>query len=290
MKLSVIIPNYNGGDTLGLQLEALSRQQWSGPWEIIIADNGSTDNSRSIVERYKDRLPNLRIVDASDRRGAAHARNVGAGAATGDALVFCDADDEVAPGWLAAMGGALAQHDLVACRVDTGKLNALWLQQAFPTMQTHRLHRLSFLPDRCTAGAGTLGVKRLVHEAIGGFDESWGFLEEVDYCLRIQNGGVKIHFVHDAVIHIRYRQTLPQLYHQARRWAEYSVRLFKTYRPMGTYRWCWRWYAEQWARLLRQIPSLRSRSRHARWFWDLGWQVGRFQGIIKYRVPPVTFP
>ncbi|MBF2059991.1 glycosyltransferase family 2 protein, partial [Fischerella thermalis] len=43
MKVSVIIPCLNAAETIGVQLEALANQQWSQPWEVIIADNGSTD-------------------------------------------------------------------------------------------------------------------------------------------------------------------------------------------------------------------------------------------------------
>src|SRR6266545_10527 len=108
MKLSVVVPCFNSAKTIAIQLEALANQTWSEPWEVIVADNGSTDSSVAIAESYKKRLPHLRIVDASDRRGAGHARNVGAAAAAGDLLAFCDADDEVAPGWLSAMGQALS--------------------------------------------------------------------------------------------------------------------------------------------------------------------------------------
>lgn len=119
MKLSVILPCFNGADTIAVQLEALANQQWSEPWEVIVSNNGSTDESMAIVERYRNRLPNLLIVDAhappEPRRGVTHSYNTDIKAATGDAFVFCEADDEVAPGWLTAMGEALKHYDFVAC-------------------------------------------------------------------------------------------------------------------------------------------------------------------------------
>lgn len=133
MKLSVIIPCYNGANTIADQLEALANQEWSEPWEIIVADNRSTDNSMAIVKQYQERLPNLRIVDASARQGQPYALNCGAEAAVGESLAFCDADDVVGPCWLVAMGQALSKYDFVACRFDTEKLNPPWLSKAGQT-------------------------------------------------------------------------------------------------------------------------------------------------------------
>src|SRR5262245_29795227 len=146
MKLSVVVPCLNAEATLGAQLAALSRQSWPDGWEVIVADNGSTDRSREIVESYRGRLPRLNLVDASDRRGHAHARNLGAAAATGDALLFCDADDEVAPGWLAAMGRALAGHEFVACRYDQEKLNPPAVRRTHLNPQKDGLTRYDY-PD-----------------------------------------------------------------------------------------------------------------------------------------------
>ena len=78
VRLSVIIACHNAAATFGEQLDALAEQAWSEPWELIVADNGSTDETLELVERYRERFNDLHVVDASDRKGAAHARNVGA--------------------------------------------------------------------------------------------------------------------------------------------------------------------------------------------------------------------
>ncbi len=70
MTISIVIPCYNAAETIGAQLQAVAEQQWHRPWEVIVSDNGSTDNSIDIAERFKGQLPSLRVVDASDRRGA----------------------------------------------------------------------------------------------------------------------------------------------------------------------------------------------------------------------------
>jgi glycosyltransferase involved in cell wall biosynthesis len=292
MKLSVIIPCYNGAATIGVQLEALAKQTWCEPWEVIVADNGSTDDSRKIIEQYRDKVPNLRVVDASDRRGQPHALNTGAAAAMGDALAFCDADDEVGPGWVRAMGEALLQHDFVACRIDFTKLNPPWLQTVFRghAQQHGGLPKGKFPPYLWHAGGGTLGVRKSLHAAVGGFSDDLPYLHDTDYCFKIQLRGAEMHFLPEAVVHIRCRRTLGGLLRQARHWAEYSMLLYKMYRPRdGQDSWGhWKDFFDEWKGILLSTPqTLSGRTSRARWVWRLGWQLGRFVGSIKHHVPPV---
>jgi glycosyltransferase involved in cell wall biosynthesis len=289
VRISVIIPCLNAAGTIATQLEALAAQCWSEPWEVIVADNGSTDGTRTVVERYRERFRNFRVVDASDRMGAAHARNVGARFAVGEALVFCDADDAVAPGWLAAIGDALVKHEFVASRMEWERLNPPWIYRNRGKTQQEGLERVSYPPYLLIAGGSGLGVKRSIHKAVGGFDESLPAVEDNDYCCRLQLAGVKLHFVPDAVVQTRYRTTLRGMFYQARLWAQYRVLLYKRYRlPGETQVHPWRWYAREWQRLLQRLPQLRSQEARVNWIWRLGWQIGRLQGSLRYLVPPVV--
>ena len=282
MKLSVIIPCFNAANTIAVQLEALTHQHWCEPWEVIVSNNGSTDETLAIVEQYQEKLPNLRIVDSSDHRGAAHARNVGASVAVGDALAFCDADDEVAPGWVAAMGEALSNYEFVAGKSDYNKLNEPWLKyRNFP--QQDKLQEYKYPPYLPHAASCNLGVRRSVHEAIGGFDETMLQLEDTDYCWRIQLAGIELHFVKDAVVHYRLRQMLEGL-HQARLWGEYNILLYKKYRPLGMPKLSSKAGVRNWWKLLKKFPQVLSKKDRARWMWKFAWRIGRLQGSLKYRV------
>jgi glycosyltransferase involved in cell wall biosynthesis len=291
MKLSVIIPCFNTAATIGAQLEALAQQQTKHEWEAIVSDNGSTDGTRAIVEQFRNKLPKLRIVDSSDQKGRGHARNVAAGVADGDALLFCDADDEVAPGWLDAMAEALSQHDFVACRIDFQRLNPPWLSAIFRDHgQLHCLSKAWYPPYLFHAGGGTLGVKEPVHKTVGGFNELLWVQEDTDYCFRIQATGVKLEFVPDALLHVRCRTTLRGLFSQACVWAEYNILLYKMYRTMEKKDsiYCWRRFLRQSMSLLGSIIQIRAgKTSRAQWVWRLGWQVGTLKGTIKYQVPPL---
>ncbi len=307
MKLSVIIPCKNAADTIHGQLEALAGQRWAGEWELIVSDNGSTDGTLSVVDRYRDRIPNLQVVDASRVRGGAHARNAGARVASGDALVFCDADDEVAPGWLQAIGTALSRHDFVASCLEFERLNEPWVRESrggrkrnedSPSRSVDRtrsssswrlvdLPRLSYPPHLPHAASG-LGVKRRIHEAIGGFDESLPRAMDTDYCLRLQLAGFSLHVIPDAVIHMRFRTEYGEMFRQARLWAVYNTLLYCRYRPPGVrISEPWKRYLKGWKRWLRYLKRVRHRGGRARLMFLAGRQVGLLQGSLRYRTHPI---
>ena len=283
-RLSVVLPCRNAAATLEPLLRALAGERWEGEWEVLVADNGSTDDSRAVVERFRDRLPGLRWIDASSRRGQAHARNIGAAAARGDALLVLDCDDEPAPGWLAAMGRALAQHDFVACRYDQRKLNPEWVSASRETPQGEGLNPYAYPPFLPHAGGSSLGVKRAVHEAVGGFDESLAALEDTDYCWRIQLAGTPLVFVPDALVHIRMRSDLGGLFRQALFHSEWNVAMYRRYRERGMPRLPLSAGLLRWAKLLLSTPKVVTRAGRWAWVSQLGWRLGRLRGCFKYRV------
>ena len=233
MKLSIIIPCLNAEATLPVQLEALANQVWSEPWEVIVADNGSTDGSGNIIRQYQGRLPALSVVNASGKRGAAHARNAGIRAAQSEALAFCDADDEVGPEWVARMGEALSKHDVVYGQFHFDKFNDPQLAAVAARAWEGGLYKGRFLPG---GGTGNLGVRRSVHEAIGEFDEHLLHSEDADYYWRLQLEGFALHYVPEAVVQVRSARTNPTpayLFRRARRRSASNYWLYKRYKHLG---------------------------------------------------------
>jgi GT2 family glycosyltransferase len=254
---------------------------------VIVSDNGSTDKSRLIVEKYYRRIPNLRLVDSGDQRGAAYARNVGVCAARGDVLAFCDADDEVIPGWVAAMGEALATCDFVAGWLDPYKLNESWVLKSRHCPQQDGLQIYNYPPYLPHAAGCNLGIKRALHEAVGGFDESFRILNDTDYCWRVQLTGVTLHSVPEAVVHYRFRHSMWDIYWQALEYGMDNVLLYKKYRPLGMPELSWSIGARKWLSLLRHLHRLRHRKYQAAWLWKFAWHLGRVLGSIKYRIPAI---
>jgi GT2 family glycosyltransferase len=288
MKLSVIIPCYNGAETIADQLEALTSQEWSEEWEVIVSDNGSTDSSMQIVEGYRSRLPGLRIIDSGDRRRRAHAMNIGAAAAAGRSVVFCDADDVVAPGWLKALGEALNEHEVVASRFDMEKLCSSWTQTRMWVGQSNGLLRARFYPHFVHAGTCGLGIRRSLLDSLGGFDESIPVLADTDLCFRAQLAGAQISFVRDAVVYVRQRGKLRNSFSQSRRWAAYNVLMYKRYHvPDRMYPRPWSLYFSLWRQFILQLLKTRRKEDWAKTVWFLGWLIGLLQGSIAFDMPPL---
>lgn len=288
MKLSVVIPCRNAAHTIGQTLQALAEQSWPVDWEVIVADNGSTDSLVEMVDRYKLRIPSLRLIDASARRGASHARNVGVKVATGEGILFCDADDIPAPGWAVAMEGGLNTHEFLAARLEFEKLNSASIRAARDCTQVDALQRFSFLPYP-HAGSGTLGIRRSLHEAVGGFDETIPICEDIDYCMRVQQKGIRLEFVAGAIIHCRLRGKATGVYAQALRYAEYEVYLYKKYGAASFWElWRWRQYVRSWRLLLGRVPCLlRTPEGKTMLAWRLGRQMGLLKGSLRFGAPPV---
>ena len=279
-RLSIVIPCFNSEATIGAQLSALADQTTQYWWEVLVSDNGSCDNTLAIATRFRDRIERLQLVDASARRGAAYARNTGAKAAAGDTLLFCDADDVMGEDYIEAMGRALERDDFVACRYDFRKLNTSWLAAARGSSAEGQGQGLAggyCHPTLPYAGAGGLGIKKSIHDAVNGFDMTLGAMagqEDTDYCIRVQLAGTPLVFVHDAVIHVRFRQTVPGVFRQAWAWAESGAHVKRRYLPDDASQ-SFRAMAYDLARHLGwKLIRVRRRADLAQWIWLAGWCGG----------------
>ena len=196
--ISVIVPVRNGMPWLEEQLQALDAQECDQPWEVILADNGSTDGSQDFARAWSAHHGNFRLVDASRTKGAPSARNIAVEEAAGDLLAFCDADDVVLPGWLAGCAAALEHADVVAGYFDFWSLNGGPSKDPVPAA----IRQLGFLP----AGLGAnLAVRREVFEKVCGFNEEPLPGEDIDLCWRLQLQGFRFAAAPNAVVAKRER-------------------------------------------------------------------------------------
>ena len=270
--ISVVVPVRNGMPWIEHQLLALSTQEVPGEWEVVVADNGSEDDTRSCIERWSERDFRIHLVDASARRGAAAARNIGARSARSRHLAFCDADDVVRPGWLASMSTALCDADMVAGVFDFGALDGN--PSSLPAPAATR--QLGFLPFGLSAN---LAVSREVFEAVRGFDEALSPEEDVDLCWRLQLQGYRFSMAADAIVEKRERAPGLPTFRAAWAYGRCGPRLYVRYRAQGMRRDL-RGAAKAWVWLVAALPGLVQRSRRRQWVRTFAIRSGRLAGSI----------
>lgn len=195
MFFSVIIPFKNSKDTIKWCVQSVINQNFpKDEYEIICVDNGSTDGSVSILEKYKD---NLRIIE-SGADTVSGVRNDGARVSNGEILAFLDSDCIVPAWWLKEAKRILTSHNVVACG---GEYDVnIGLEYAILWKNIHGYKSdgfVNWLPS------GNLFVKRDIFISLGGFDEYLISSEDVDFCIRLNNSGNKIYFSKELnVVHL----------------------------------------------------------------------------------------
>lgn len=151
--------------------------------EIIVADNGSTDDSAAVAAAAGARVLSV------PNQPVAIVRNRAAASASHDLLAFVDADHTLAPGWVNAATEVLASPDVgaVGAAYDAPP-DGTWVQRLYDAFRDHS-------PGQSDAGwlaSGNLVVRRTLFLEVGGFDESLETCEDVDLCKRLQRSGRRV--------------------------------------------------------------------------------------------------
>jgi GT2 family glycosyltransferase len=211
--LSVIIPTRNRAGSLKLLLESLAEPSHRGipETEIIVVDNGSTDETRRWLDTQRGQNPSGRLIVLDEpRAGKSNALNRALSVARGEILMVLDDDVVIDSNCLAKHAEAHAQNQFAAIqgRILPGRdrignpaeANRLW-EYNIPLID---------YGDEIVAIRGLTGTnmsfKRAVFEKIGFFDPrlgpgAAGFSEDTEYSIRIRQAGFKIGYTPDAIVY-----------------------------------------------------------------------------------------
>lgn len=276
LAISVVIPARNASSTLALQLDALLTQREAPAFEIIVSDNGSTDDTARLVERYSRVHPKVRLIDSGGRLGVSAARNAGIRHALAPHIAICDADDVVAPTWIAAMHHGLGLHEMVTGPMEYDRLNPTWVADGRGRAQVDELLFIGGGPALPYALGANIGVRRAAHDGIDGFDEQLiGGGDDVDYAWRVQVAGGSLGWAPGARVHYRLRHDLRGSFRQMRAYSSAHFALYEKHSdiwPLPPYRIGARGMLRRFAPAL-----LHCTSRSAVWVLarDMGWAAGR---------------
>jgi glycosyltransferase involved in cell wall biosynthesis len=192
-RVSVIVPCHNAGRYLA---EALSSAcaQVPPPADILVIDDGSTDNSAEIADSFG---PLVRCI-RQENRGISEARNRGIALAHGTWLAFLDADDIWTADSLSARMAALAADESVECASGL-------VEQFISPELPEEIRRGLVCPAEASAArvAGAMLLRREVFDRVGLFDASFRVGETLDWVARADAAGVITRQVDSVVLHRR---------------------------------------------------------------------------------------
>jgi len=194
LSVSVIIPNHNYGRYVGAAIESALAQTYP-PLEVIVVDNGSTDDSRAVLEKFDH--PKLRVV-FQENKGQSGARNVALALARGDLIGFLDADDVWLPEKLSKQVALFSDPEVVLVYCGLKKVDARLQPLPEPlVMPKHRGHSLDKFALEAGAvvcgGESTALLRSDIVRASGLFDSALSIGAGWDFWRRMASRG-KIDF------------------------------------------------------------------------------------------------
>ena len=254
--VSIIVPVYNGADTIAACLESVLGQDYpADAYDVIVVENGSTDDTTAIVQHFCTRHP-VRLFH-SHERGPAVARNLGLAMSEADIVAFTDADCIAHPDWLSELvkpyadpgiggvGGAiLAYQHANRTVVET------FSEECSPLVNFVSGEN-EFLPHLYTANGS---YRRSLLDEVGGFNPNLVTAEDVDLAWRIQlRTGARLHYAPQAIIYHHHRSTCTGIARQYRQYGFGEILLDTMYGQQPGYP---RSRGYQVRRILRQVAAL----------------------------------
>ncbi len=189
-RVSVIIPTLNEEKYIERCLFSLRDQDFDCPYEIIIVDSASEDDTIKIAEKYADKIIVIK------EKGAGLARNVGAREAKSEILIFLDADTFVLKNFLKAITKPFEDKDVIAatcpCLVDS-------YQQIFPFFVANFLNKQLAKVKKCFFPAIITAIRKNVFIKVGGYPNIWPS-EDVEFSLKLQKLNGKFAYVTDTYV------------------------------------------------------------------------------------------
>jgi len=202
--VSVIIPTYNYGRFIAEAIQSVL-QQTHRPDEIVVVDDGSTDDTAQVVAGFGDAVKYVR----QDNGGVCAARNKGVAESTGEIIAFMDADDTMEPESIAKQVALFSDErvGLVHCGLrlfddETGETIELQLEGGEDGVADNLL----LWEGASIAGPGAILVTREAFDSVDGFDTGMKVGEDWDFCYRVARK-FKVRFVPEPLVNYRSHAT-----------------------------------------------------------------------------------
>ncbi|MBW4443220.1 MAG: glycosyltransferase family 2 protein [Plectolyngbya sp. WJT66-NPBG17] len=209
--VSIILVNYNGAEITIECLHSIQSQLHSVPYEVIVVDNASTDQSAASIEKA---FPEVKLLRQSQNRGFGTGNNIGAKIASGKYLFLLNTDTILTSDLLPHLVEVIEKDSTIgiigpkllnpdgSLQLSTARSISLWgeYQDLKQKIDYQKLEARSHISEQFTTlqevdiviGAALL-IRRDLFESLGGFDETFFmYFEESDLCQRVREKGLKV--------------------------------------------------------------------------------------------------
>lgn len=263
MKVTVAIPCYNGASYIGAVVESVLSQTWP-PDEVLVVDDGSTDESVEIIRQYP-----VHLIRHSGNQGVATSRNSAIEASTGEVIVFIDADAVADPSLLAVLLSGYDDPRVAGVGGQGIEANIHSLADRWRARHANQSHGnvardVEFLFGLC------MSFRMRALREIGGFNPAFRTnAEDMDVSLRLRKAGYRLRYLPDAKVYHQRSDDEASLKRTVAAWynAAYRARWVNNAQP-------WRLFAGGLRRLITEPLSdlvLARDIEMARLSWQMGW-------------------
>lgn len=259
--VSVIMPNYNGEKYLAEAIESVLNQTYTH-WELIAVDDGSKDNSVSIIQTYASKDNRIKLVINPINKGLSASRNEGLKVCEGEFVCFLDSDDIFLPNKLA---------DQVKCLLENGSVGLVYSNQLIGDEKLNITDRSvyvmptiglkEFMSIRNLFSTLCVMIRRSVIKEVGYFDVSLAGGEDWDYWIRCSEKTSFYHLKTDVAV---YRLHSAQMHHNMPKMKSARELIIKKHFKQGRLKQlAWGAHYWTWARMSKVHKDYR------RTFWYL---------------------
>lgn len=265
--ISVVVPVLNRANMIGSLLDSLLRQDYPKErYEIIVVDNGSSDGTPHVVERYP-----VRLLEETRRCSAYVARNRGIEASRGTLIAFTDSDCVAASNWLRAL---VAGWNDLEFGAFAGQILGYAPRTLVARFLTRRwsidYHNSQIFPYLPYAPTGNVAYRRRIFELVGSFDEALPSGGDTDLAWRMQEQtAYRIAYRPEAVVYHRHESTVWGMFQQYARYGE-GVGHLELLHPKLYERASHRWGRLSGRRVIELLAPL-VRGKYPAWMEPSSW-------------------
>jgi glycosyltransferase involved in cell wall biosynthesis len=205
IQISVLVPCFNAAKFLGAALDSVLSQTWQNI-QIIVVDDGSTDDSVSVAQSYASR--GVQLIQQANA-GAAAARNRAFEASSGEFVLYLDADDLIGEDHLSALAERLDQHGLFVAMSPWDRFYQFPNEAKFPPRSGYvdangaKWLAAEWASARCMTQPGMFLLPRRLVASVGGWNESLSLIDDFEFFARVISRSTGVRFAPRAKLYYR---------------------------------------------------------------------------------------